>query len=363
MEVASRFLSLQSGPFRPRCRPYQRSLSTLPLTGPAVFSLLLPVFIERFTWNVTLLLLASFQLHVCLFGALFHWQTSSPSAPPPAPGPGSSPGLGVGPSGADGVDQCRLRQKRPLDSIIGCDLPHGSSIGILPALPSSGSQLSLSGPLRFVQPSQGPVCLPVDVFGSTALLNSCLTLNEMLRPQAINNMLGSIGSFLIFAELERQIPAELRASRATLRRRGNGRLIAYLVGVTLFSFTSMPPIAYLFDRLRQQGFEDTTISVVSSLGGLFSALSRLSTGLLAGMLKVDMFHLSICYAAILAVSNVTSAFMYTGWQHSMYAAIYGWCTGQSSVTCSEGGGVERTRPEGDWDSCQSVVDMRKKWRK
>lgn len=175
--------------------------------------------------------------------------------------------------------------------------------------------------------------MPSEILGSSAAINSTLMLNELMNDKRMNHFLGNIGSFVYMAQLDQLIPKGLKQKRSRFYLFTNVEYDFLLITTFLFSVTFMPPINYMFDRLRNKDIPENLISMIMSAVGIFGAVSRLSVGLVASFRWCKKLLFMFFWLVMYTVINVGSNFMTRWSQLAGYSALLGCCDGKLTVTC------------------------------
>ncbi|TPP62838.1 Monocarboxylate transporter 3 [Fasciola gigantica] len=169
--------------------------------------------------------------------------------------------------------------------------------------------------------------MPSQILGSSAAINSTLMLNELMNDKRMNHFLGNIGSFVYMAQLDQLIPKGLKQKRSRFHLFTIVEYDFLLITTFLFSFTFMPPINYMFDRLRNKNIPENLISMIMSAVGIFGAIARLSIGVVASFSWCKKLLFMLFWLALYTVINVASNFMSHWLQFAGFSALLGCCGG------------------------------------
>ncbi|CAH8609591.1 unnamed protein product [Dicrocoelium dendriticum] len=242
--------------------------------GCSLFSVAIPLILEKMDWRKSMYVLAAITVNLCFYGCLL------------------LPGREVRDGRRATNVQTTVPQNVPMDQAL-----------------------------------EREVRLPSQLMTSTFALYSTWEVREVEKRKILNNLLGNMGSYAFMNELDRLFPAGLQQKKGRLHLFKEFTFVTLLITSFLISFTFMPPILYLFDRLRQKQIHESLISAVLSGYGIAGAITRLFVGVTSSFTWCNKSVYMFFWVTVSAVSTILTIYMKNASHFGAYACVLGGASG------------------------------------
>lgn len=169
--------------------------------------------------------------------------------------------------------------------------------------------------------------LPSQIMTSTFAFYSTWEVRELEKRKEWNTLLGNMGSYVFMDELDWIFPTDLCQKKGRLHLFREFKFTVLLITSFLISFTFMPPILYLFDRLRQMRIHESLISAVLSGYGIAGAITRIFVGVTSSFSWCNRSVYMLFWVIVSATSTILTKYMNKALHFGAYACVLGGASG------------------------------------
>ncbi|KAF6778994.1 hypothetical protein AHF37_02564 [Paragonimus kellicotti] len=184
--------------------------------------------------------------------------------------------------------------------------------------PLTGPQMMALDPTRNTS-----LHLPAELVQSSFALQSTWDIGELEKHTRLAHLLGSMGSFVFMDQLDRLLTMGAKRKTSRFHLFKNFQFDLLLIASFIYTLTLMPPIVYLFDRLRQKRFPDSVVSAVISGYGFAGASIRLLVGIIASFNWCKKRSFMLTWVILTGVLSISSNYMKEAWQFGVYSCLLG----------------------------------------